>query len=395
MSLRDALQPGTLDQAIRIRRALHSIPELGYKELKTSAMVVECLQALGADEIQTGIGGTGVVGIIRGIKGTGTRKYVGLRAELDGLELTEQTGLAWQSQNSGCMHACGHDGHMAILLATARELSANREFSGTVCCIFQPAEEGGAGAKAMIEDGLLERFPLSSIYAIHNAPWLPIGKIAINSGAVMAAADRIEISVLGAGGHGGIPHQTRDPIVATANIISMLQNVVSRYVDPAEAAVISIGGIHGGSPLKGSMIPDRVDCVGTVRTYCTDVQSTIEKKIRDIVDHVCDAHDLTGLVTYKKLYPATINHADRAALVTSVADSLLDQDDILSNVRPSMAGEDFSFFLQKVPGAYCLIGQGADSAASLHSPSYDFDDRNIERAALLLKRIALRELAFT
>lgn len=379
-------------QLVDIRRHLHAEPEHGYHEHDTARLLAECLQRYGVDEVHTGIGGTGVVAVING--GLGDNGHlIGLRAELDCLVLQELSDTRWASKRPGFMHACGHDGHMAILLGAVSYLARYRNFAGKVCAIFQPAEEGGAGAKAMIEDGLLQRFPLSAVYAIHNAPWIPFGQVVANSGPMMAAADRFKITVSGPGGHGGIPHQGVDAIVAAAHVILAVQSIVARNIDPADAAVVSFGAIEAGRMKQHSVMPASVEMVGTVRTYSPDVQDRIEELLNRIVPNTCAAFGATGTVEFLRWYPATINHAREAAIALEAAAELFGPQNALCGIKPSTASEDFAYMLQRVPGAYIWVGQGRDGGISLHSPYYDFDDRLITPAAALLARVAERELA--
>ncbi|GGK34911.1 hydrolase [Salinarimonas ramus] len=364
----------------------------GYEEHETAKLVAEHLHASGVDEVHTGIGGTGVVGVVAGRK-VGAGRCIGLRAELDCLALDETTGLPWASRRPGLMHACGHDGHVAILLAAASYLATTRDFAGTVCFVFQPAEEGGAGAKAMIDDGLLTRFPLEAVYAIHNAPWIPSGEMAVNPGPMMAAADHFRITVAGSGGHGGMPHLGADAILAAAQVVVGVQSIVARHVDPFEAAVVSFGAIQAGSMRQHSVMPARADLIGTVRTYSPDVQEAIESLMGRVVAHTCEGLGVSGALEYARWYPATINHPREAGIALEAGADVFGARSCRSGVKPSTAGEDFAFLLRERPGAYVWLGQGRTGSASLHSPNYDFDDRLIPPGAALLACIAERELA--
>jgi amidohydrolase len=375
-----------------LRRALHACPELGYKEVQTASTIAEQLRAIGVDEIHQGIAGTGIVGVLRGERGDG--RTVGLRAELDALAMEEANEVSWRSTRPGVMHACGHDGHMAALVGAMGYLAEHRQFSGQVCAIFQPAEEGGAGAQAMIAEGLLERFAISSVYSIHNAPWIPFGEVVANAGAMMAAADRLEILIEGAGGHGGIPHKGTDAILAAAAVIQAVQSIVSRNVDPLDAAVISFGGISAGSMEQYNVLPGRVRIIGTVRTFRAEVQDLIEELLRRAVANTAAAFDTRGSVNFMRRYPATVNAPEKAEIALSAAEGLFGANKIHKDMPPSTAGEDFAFLLQAVPGAYIWLGQGSGGQSeSLHSPRYDFDDRLIVPAAALFVRIAEKELA--
>ena len=382
------------DGLIGIRRLIHSAPEHAYKEQKTAEIIVHQLKLFGFDEIHTGIAGTGVVGVIRGKDFQDGQRWIGLRAEMDCLAMQEETGLEWASKNDGYMHACGHDGHIAILLGAAGYLAKHREFSGAVCVIFQPAEEGGAGAKAMLDDGLLDRFPISAVYALHNAPWITYGYICINHGPMMAAADRIKISITGTGGHGGMPHLGTDSILASAQVIVALQSIVARSIDPTEPAVVSICGLSAGNMNQYSVSPQKVELIGTVRTYSKTTQDSIENLLHKITHNTCEAFGLNGSVEYTRCYPATINHLREANLAIDAGREIYSEERVLIDSKPSTSGEDFAFFLEKVPGAYIWIGQGNEKTVNLHSPYYDFDDRLISRGSSLLIAIVKRELIF-
>lgn len=375
-----------------LRRMFHSNPEHAYKEIATSQIIATQLKQFGVDEVHTHIAKTGVVAVIRGTIDNGVGRSIGLRAEMDALAICEQSGLPWSSTNNGYMHACGHDGHMAILLGVAQYLATHRNFSGTVVCIFQPAEEGGAGARAMIESGLLERFPLDAIYAIHNAPWVERGQIVVNPGAMMAAADRIKITVKGTGGHGGMPQFSTDAILASAHLITAIQTIVSRRIDPVEPAVISLGAIAGGNMNQYSVLPAQVELIGTVRTHSKIVQEQVIALLEHTVQTTCAALSTIGTIEYTKCYPATINHPHEAKIALATASIVYGPHNVFSNIPPSTSGEDFAFFLEKIPGAYIWVGQGGPGAPSLHSPIYDFDDRLIPNAVALLINIALQEM---
>ena len=374
-----------------IRRDIHSNPEHAYKETRTAALVAERLKAYGVDEVHTGIGGTGVVGVIRGNR-PGTRA-VGLRADMDCLAMNEETRLPYASKNQGYMHACGHDGHTTMGLGAARYLAKTRNFAGTVYSVFQPAEEGMAGAKAMIDDGLFSRFPIDAFYALHNAPWVPYGKMAVRNGAMMAAADRIEITIEGKGGHGGMPQFVCDPVLAAGHVITAIQSIASRNVDPADSVVISICAMEAGKMNTYNVIPRFVKMVGTVRTYRKETQALVVERLKAVVANTAAAFGSTGEVNFIYGYPATINHAREAALSAEVGRSVFGADNVITEIFPNTGGEDFSFFLESVPGAYIWIGQGTDKSCPLHHPGYDFDDRLIPNGAGLLAAIAERELA--
>ena len=374
-----------------IRRDIHSNPEHAYKETRTAALVAERLKAYGVDEVHTGIGGTGVVGVIRGNRPG--KRAVGLRADMDCLAMNEETRLPYASKNQGYMHACGHDGHTTMGLGAARYLAKTRNFAGTVYSVFQPAEEGMAGAKAMIDDGLFSRFPIDEVYAMHNWPALEPGRIGLNPGPMMAAADRIEITIEGKGGHGGMPQFVCDPVLAAGHVITAIQSIASRNVDPADSVVISICAMEAGKMNTYNVIPRFVKMVGTVRTYRKETQALVVERLKAVVANTAAAFGSTGEVNFIYGYPATINHAREAALSAEVGRSVFGADNVITEIFPNTGGEDFSFFLESVPGAYIWIGQGTDKSCPLHHPGYDFDDRLIPNGAGLLAAIAERELA--
>ena len=360
-------------ELIALRRDLHANPEIGFQEVRTSGIVAGALEALGV-EVHRGVGKTGVVGVIRGQR-QDSGLSVGLRADMDALPIKEEGDVAYCSTVPGLMHACGHDGHTTVLLGTAKYLMQNRAFNGTAVLIFQPAEEGLGGAKAMVDDGLFERFPCDSIYALHNWPALPAGTIGINPGPMMAASDRWEVTVEGRGGHGAHPYQTIDPIVVAAHIVTALQTIVSRNVHPVESAVISLGHIQAGSPTAPSVIPSRAHLVGTVRTFSDTVQKLVESRMRALIASVAEAFGATAELKYQRSYPATINSAQQANFLADVATDLFGAENVVRDLIPSMGSEDFSYMLQKRPGAYFRLGQGgAEQGRLLHNAKFDFND---------------------
>ncbi|MDM0114484.1 M20 aminoacylase family protein [Variovorax sp. J22R133] len=364
------------------RRDLHAHPELGFEEVYTSARVQESLKACGVDEIHTGIGKTGVVAVIRG-RSTASGRMIGLRADMDALPMHEDNDFAWCSGKGGLMHGCGHDGHTAMLVGAARYLAETRQFDGTAVLVFQPGEEGFAGARVMIEDGLFDRFPVQSIYAMHNWPAMPAGTVGINSGPMMAAADRVTIEVVGKGGHGAHAYLTVDPVVVSAHIITAIQTIVSRNVRPIDAAVISVCAVQAGDLGAMSVVPGKATLVGTVRTFNVNLQAEIERRLHELCTAVASGFGATATVKFERIYPATINTATEAMFAGDVAEALVGGRNVDRNMDPSMGAEDFSFMLQKKPGAYLRIGQGAKGGAFLHNSKYDFNDEILPLGAAI------------
>lgn len=373
------------------RRDLHAHPELGYEELRTAGRVVEALKLFGVDEVHTGIGKTGVVGIIRGRGGMGAgtgERSIGLRADMDALPMREENDFAWRSSSQGLMHGCGHDGHTTMLLGAARYLAETRRFDGTVVLIFQPGEEGFAGAKAMIDDGLFDRFPVDSVYAMHNWPSLPPGTIGLNPGPMMAAADRFEITVQGRGGHGAHPYMTIDPVLVAGHIITAAQSLVARNVNPLDSAVLSICAMQAGDLGAFSVIPRQAQLIGTARSFKREVQDMIEERLGRLCESIAIGFGATARLDYHRMYPATINTPDEAAFAADVAAALVGEDKVIRDLTPSMGAEDFSFMLQSKPGAYLRIGQGGEGGCFLHSPRYDFNDEILPLGAALFAGLA-------
>ncbi|CAM5771221.1 M20 family metallopeptidase [Bosea minatitlanensis] len=355
-----------------IRRDIHRHPELMYEEHRTAGLVAEKLKEWGVDEVVTGLGRTGVVGVIKG-KGQGSGKVIGLRADMDALPIHEETNLEHRSTVPGKMHACGHDGHTAMLLGAARYLTQTRDFDGTAVLIFQPAEEGGAGAKAMIDDGLISRFGVQEVYGMHNKPGVPVGKFEIAKGPAMAAADRIHLKIEGLGGHAAAPHRVNDPIVASCALVSALQTVASRNADPLESIVVSITALNAGEAFN--VIPQTAEIKGSVRTLTPQTRALAQKRITEIVDGVMKAFGMKYELEYHLGYPVTFNHHGQTDFVTSVAKEVFGSDSITTNVPPTMGSEDFSFMLEERPGAFINIGNG--DSAGLHHPAYEFNDQAI------------------
>ncbi|MFM7330894.1 MAG: M20 aminoacylase family protein, partial [Brachymonas sp.] len=354
------------------RRDLHAHPELGFEEIYTSARVRQALEVCGVDEIHTGIGKTGVVGLIHGKHKS--KKMIGLRADMDALPLAEHGEVAWKSLKNGLMHGCGHDGHTTMLTGAARYLAETRNFAGTAVLIFQPGEEGYAGARAMIQDGLFERFDCNEVYALHNSPELPLGMFGVTPGPMQAAVDRIEIVIEGQGGHGARPQQCVDAVLVAGHIITATQSIVSRNLSAFEEGVVSICAMQGGHPGAMSVIPGSVTLVGTVRSYDTAVQDRIEQRLRKLCTSIAEGFGATATLHYERVYPATINTPQEANFAADVATRLVGEDKVLRNMTPSMGGEDFSFMLQVRPGAYMRIGQQTSSSKPLHNSCYDFND---------------------
>jgi amidohydrolase len=370
-----------------IRRDLHRYPELGFNEQRTSAVVAERLRTWGI-EVHVGIGKTGVVGVIEA--GSSARS-IGLRADMDALPIQESSRTSYASAHPGIAHSCGHDGHTAMLLCAARYLAETHRFNGRVHLIFQPAEEGQAGAQAMIDDGLFERFPCDEVYALHNWPSLPAGTVAVRPGAMMAAADRFDITVRGAGGHAALPHLASDTILCAAQIVTGANTLIARRVDPNAAAVLSITCIHGGD--AHNVLPSEVKLTGTVRTFDPVVQDRIEAALRDLVEGTAKAAGCTATTQYVRYYPATINDAQCAQHALEVGRALFGGGQAFVPDAPAATSEDFAFMLQKVPGAYIWFGQGSQTHSfSLHHPRYDFNDDILPQGATLLAALAEQRL---
>jgi len=370
-----------------LRRDLHAHPELGFEEHRTVEVVTRELAALDV-EYHAGIGRTGVVAVIPG-RSTASRRSIGLRADMDALPMHEENDFPHVSRFKGRMHGCGHDGHTTMLLGAARYLARTRRFDGTAYLIFQPGEEGFGGGKAMIDDGLFERFPADQIYALHNWPGLPPGKIAVRPGPMMAAADRIEIHIEGRGGHGAHPQQVIDPVLVAGHMITAAQSIVSRNVSPIDTAVVSLCAMHAGNLAAMSVVPRDARLVGTVRTFRAQTQTHIEARLRELVHSIAAAFGATATLKYERMYPATINTAREAEFAASVADSLVGPENVVRDLEPSMGSEDFSFMLQKRPGAYARLGQGgAEGGCFLHNTRYDFNDEVIPLGAGYLAALA-------
>lgn len=349
-----------------LRHELHSYPETAYEERRTAALILQELESYGL-EIHSGLAGTGVVGLLyNGSSG----RTIGLRADIDALPLTEQNDLPYRSKQQGKMHACGHDGHTAMLLLAARYLSETRNFDGTVVFIFQPAEEAGAGAQRMIQEGLFARFPVDAVYAMHNIPGLAAGQFAVMPGPMMAAGDFFEVVLTADGGHAALPHTTADPILAGSALVQSLQSIISRQLDPLEPAVLSVTQFHGGE--ASNIIPSTVRLQGTARTYSDTARQVLEQGLQRLANGIAATYGLTVKARYHRGYPATINSPQEAATARQVLESVVGSDNVLTTLKPLMTAEDFSYMLQARPGAYLWIGNG--NSAGLHTPHYNFND---------------------
>jgi hippurate hydrolase len=376
-----------------IRRTLHEHPELGFEEHFTAELVARELQRFGVDEIHRGVGRTGVVGVIRG-RSTASGRSIGLRADMDALPMSEEGDPQWRSKRPGMMHACGHDGHTTMLLGAARHLALTRQFDGTVHLIFQPGEEGFAGARTMIQDGLFGRFPCDAVYAMHNWPALAPGQIAVRPGPIMAASDRITIRVKGHGGHGAHPYMTIDPVLVAGHLITAIQSIVARNVKAIDSAVISLCAMQAGDLRAMSVIPHEATLVGTVRTFRPEVQQDIEHRLRTLIESVAAGFGARAELDYQRGYPATVNTEAESLFAAEVARELVGEDKVITHLEPSMGSEDFSFMLLERPGAYFRLGQGGASAGRfLHNACYDFNDEVLPLGAALFARLAERAMA--
>ena len=365
------------DEMTAWRRDIHQHPEIGFEETRTSALVAAKLREFGCDEVITGIARTGVVGVIKGQPGAGA---IGLRADMDALPMQEESGKPWASRNPGRMHACGHDGHTTMLLGAARYLAETRNFAGTVHVIFQPAEESLGGGRAMVEEGLFQRFPMQRVFGMHNWPGAPEGEFLWRVGPVMAAVANLDVTITGAGAHGALPHTGNDPIVIAAQIITALQSVVARNVEPVEAGVITIGHINAGS--TWNIIPETVKLMGTARWFKPEVGDLLEKKFHEIVGGIATAFGATAEISFARAYPATVNEAESTGIARRAAEAVAGPGKVREFERPTMGGEDFSFMLNACPGNYMMLGGGrGPNEPALHNQAYDFNDEILPRGA--------------
>jgi hippurate hydrolase len=360
------------DELVDFRHDLHQNPELLYDVERTAGRVAEKLQEAGVDEVLTGIGRSGVVGVIRG-QSNNNGRMIGLRADMDALPIEEASGKPWSSQVPGKMHACGHDGHTTMLLGAARELASSRSFDGTVIVIFQPAEEGGAGGKAMVDDGMFTRFDCNEVYGMHNMPNLPLGQFAIRPGPLLASVDEFKITLTGVGGHAAFPHLSVDPVTAMGALVQAVQSIVSRNLDPLKSAVVSITSVHGGEAFN--VIPGDISLSGTVRTLDDDVRDRVEQRLQRMVDGLSMAFDMSGILNYQRHYPVTVNNPEATENAVRAAMEVAGDSAVNADTAIQMGGEDFSFMLEERPGAMIFAGNGP--GADPHHPEYDFNDELI------------------
>ncbi|MGI9389333.1 MAG: M20 aminoacylase family protein [Boseongicola sp.] len=376
------------DEITAWRHDLHRHPELMFDVHRTAGIVAEKLREFGCDEVVTGIGKTGVVGVIRGQKSDSGRT-VGLRADMDALPIEEATGVDYASETNGAMHACGHDGHTAMLLGAAKYLAETRNFDGDVAVIFQPAEEGGGGGREMVNEGLIERFGIDEVYGMHNWPGMDVGQFSIRSGSFFAAADLVEITITGRGGHAAKPQEVVDTTVAACNVVLALQSIVSRTVDPIKQAVVSITSFQTSSTAF-NVIPETVTLRGTVRTLDGDVRDVVEERLQEIATHTAAAYGAKAKVDYQRNYPIMSNHPDETGFAADAARRVSGQ---CHDEPPTMGGEDFAFMLNARPGAYILVGNG--DTAKVHSPDYNFNDDAIPAGCSYWVELAEGRLSLT
>ncbi|EEG08999.1 M20 aminoacylase family protein [Pseudogulbenkiania ferrooxidans] len=375
------------NEMIALRHQIHAHPELGFEEFATSDLVAECLSAWGYD-VHRGIGGTGVVATLR--HGSGTKR-LGLRADMDALPITESTGLPYASHHPGKMHACGHDGHTATLLAAARYLAETRRFDGTLNLIFQPAEEGLAGARKMLEDGLFERFPCDAVFALHNMPGYPAGRFGFLPGAFMASSDTVTIRIQGCGGHGAMPHRSVDPVVVCASLTMALQTVVARNVPPLEMAIVTVGAIRAGE--AANVIPDSAEMRLSVRSLNPAVRDLLEQRITALAHAQAEGFGAKAEVDYRRGYPVLVNSPAETALARAVAHDWLGEEGLIDGMVPLTGSEDFAFLLQQCPGCYLIIGNGdGEGGCMVHNPGYDFNDACLPLGASYWVKLAERFL---
>ncbi|MFO1135497.1 MAG: M20 aminoacylase family protein [Rhodoblastus sp.] len=375
------------DEVALWRQDLHRHPELMFDVFRTAGVVEEKLRQFGCDEVVTGLGRTGVVGVIKGRRGAG--RTIGLRADMDALPILEATTVAHKSEVPGKMHACGHDGHTAMLLGAARYLAETRNFSGTAIVIFQPAEEGGGGGREMVNDGVMDRFKIEQVYGMHNMPGIPLGMFAIRQGPFLASADRFEVEITGHGGHAAQPHDCIDPIVAGAQMVNALQTIASRNVGPVDSVVVSVTQFHAGT--ANNIIPQSAHITGTIRALKKETRALAKQRFHEIVEGVAALNRCKVTIDFEDGYPVTFNHADETEFATKVAQEIVGDDKVMTNVPPVMGAEDFSYMLEARPGAFICIGNGA--TAGLHHPEYDFNDKAIPYGVSYWARLVETALA--
>lgn len=372
------------------RQEIHSHPELLFDVHRTAALVAEKLREFGVDEVVEGIGRTGVVGVIKG-KVAG-EKTVALRADMDALPIEETTNLPYSSKTPGKMHACGHDGHTAMLLGAAKYLTETRNFAGTVVVIFQPAEEGGGGGREMVEDGMMDRFSIDQVYGMHNMPGTPAGHFSVRPGPLMAATDTFDIDIEGQGGHAAMPHGAIDTTVVGAHIVLALQTIVSRNVDPLESAVVSVTTFHTEGQAY-NVLPHTTKLTGTVRTLLPEVRVQVEDRMKGVVENTAAAFGAKARLTYMRGYPVTINSPAETAFAVDVASGIVGAEQVIADTPPVMGGEDFSYMLEARPGAFVFVGNG--DTAALHNPAYDFNDEIIPVGCTYWVELAEKSLPLT
>jgi hippurate hydrolase len=373
------------DELVAWRHDFHQHPEIAFEEVRTSTLVAERLESFGI-EVHRGLARTGVVGTLRSGR---SQRAIGLRADMDALPIQERTGLPYRSLRDGAMHACGHDGHTTMLLGAARYLAATRDFDGIIRFIFQPAEENEGGGRVMIADGLFEKFPVERVYGLHNFPGLPEGSFALRVGAIFAAYDKFEIVVRGRGAHAALPHVGIDPLPIAAQIVTSLQTVVSRRLDPLDHAVVSATEIHGGD--TWNVIPEEVTIRGCTRSFVPEIQDLLENSMQTLVHRTCEAHGATAEFRYLRGYPPTVNTAEEVEIAAAVAERLVGPAKVDRDVRPTMGSEDFAFMLQRKPGCYVLLGAGPGPIC--HHPKYDFNDAILPVGVRYWTTLAETELA--
>ncbi len=360
------------EEITKWRRDLHENPEILFDVFRTAGKVEKLLKSFGCDEVVSGIGKTGVVALIKG-KTNKSGRTIGLRADMDALPIEEKTGKSYASKTKGVMHACGHDGHTAMLLGAAKYLTETRNFDGNVALIFQPAEEGGGGGDLMVKDGMMEKFNIEEVYGMHNFPGVPVGVFVIREGGFLAAVDEFTIEIEGVGGHAAMPHNTIDPLIAGAHIITGLQTIISRNVDPIKAGVLSVTVMQAGNATN--VIAKTATIKGTVRTLDEDVRNLIEKRINEFVPQSASSFGVKAEVSYNRGYPVMVNHPKQTVFAGDIAAKIVGEDKVIRDVPPIMGGEDFAYMLNSRPGAFIGIGQG--DSAGLHEDTYDFNDEII------------------